>query len=101
MSQVEYMHYRPVTRNAPGGATVAILPTERNSVLVTVARCGPEDIFNKKVGRDVAAGRIRAYMEGRPTMDKYVFEVKVPDMLEVKATVAKELEYDMAELGLQ
>jgi hypothetical protein len=101
MNQIEYMHYRPMVKNANGGATVAILPTENNTAIVSVARCGPLDLFNKKIGRAVAAGRIQAYLAGRRNMENYVFTVDVPNMLELKSTVAKELVDEMGEIGLQ
>jgi hypothetical protein len=96
------MHYRPKMRNLNGGATIAIMPVEGTvHALVALSRCGPQDIFNKKIGRNISAGRIRAYLEGREGMDKYVKVLSIPDPLFLKKTVAEALEDEIDEAGLE
>lgn len=61
-------HFRfvgPVEDRSRGGATVVILPNGA----VGVSLCSPEDAFNRKLGRTIAAGRARAkpvaFVDGR------------------------------------
>jgi hypothetical protein len=109
-TQTQFMHYRKFNMtqsngfsevNSRGGATVAVYPAENNTVLISVARCNPNDVFNKKVGRTIAEGRIRAYLEGREGMDKYVKVLSIPDPLFLKKTVAEALEDEIDEAGLE
>ena len=96
-SEVQFMHYRSadVTR---GGATVAIFPQpDTKTALIGIARCGPKDVFNKKVGRSIAAGRIKAFLSGSPS--DYVAQFDV-DMDNLKDSVAFLLNDTMAEYGL-
>lgn len=98
---VEYMHFRPIFSDVSGGATVAILPqVERGTALISIARCGPMDNFNKKIGRDIATGRLSAYLAGRQSVAGHVREIAVPDMLKLKETVATALENEMADNDL-
>ena len=98
---IEYMHFRPIFRDVSGGATVAIMPrASLGTALISVARCGPMDNFNKKIGRDVATGRLSAYLAGRQSVASHVREIAVPDMLKLKETVAMALENEMADNDL-
>ncbi len=102
MSQIEYMHFRPKQRNLNGGATIAIMPVEGTiHALVALSRCGPQDIFNKKIGRSISAGRIRAYLEGREGMDKYVKVLAIPDPMFLKKTVAECMVVEIDKAGLE
>ena len=97
-SQVQFMHYRrfvnytgyagDIEVDSRGGATVAILPAENNTVLVSIARCNPNDVFNKKVGRAISEGRIQAYLNGRTSLEGTVRSIVVTDLLKLKETVA-------------
>ncbi len=111
--KVQFMHFRPASKNdSRGGATVAICPTEGNKVLVSVALCGSNDVFNKKRGRDISSGRIRAALEGRMSMEglvsaqrrtalvHHVREIEVTDLMHMKESVAKVMSPEMAEFGL-
>lgn len=100
MSQVQFMHYRKFTQNGVvdscGGATVAILPvTGTNEAMVAVARCNPSDLFDRKVGRTIAEGRIHAYLQGRVSLEGQVKTVVVNDMLRLKETVNEVLHQEM------
>ena len=92
---IQYMHYRG--QDVRGGATVAIMPIANNRVYLSVARCGPQDVFNKKVGRDIATGRLRAYIAGRTSVQ--IREIPV-DPLNVKASVDNVIGEEMAADGL-
>jgi hypothetical protein len=100
----EYMHYRStLTSFSIGqsrGATLAITPKDAKTVLVSIALCGPNDIFSKKMGRTIAAGRLEAFKKGRDAVSKYIVEVEVDDMSEMKNRVAAALEQDMVQQGL-
>lgn len=87
MNNVEFMHYRSAN-GSKGGATVAIYPQAATmTALISIARCGPADIFNKKIGRDVARGRIAAYLGGRESSTKHVEQILVPEGMDLKASV--------------
>jgi hypothetical protein len=104
MPQIEYMHYRPKQRNLNGGATVAIMPVDGTvHALVALSQCGPLDTFNKKIGRNVSAGRLRAYLEGRESasINRYVKTITISDPLYLKKSVAEALAAEMDENGLE
>ena len=100
MNQVQFMHFRPDNNESRGGATVAILPADNNKALIAVAYCGPNDVFNKKVGRDISAGRIRAFLEGRPALNDKIQEVVVEDPVKLKTCVGEYLYSEMAKKDL-
>ena len=100
MTKLQYMHYRPATTDSRGGATVAILPIYDNKVLISISRCGPSDMFNRKIGRSIAAGRLRAFMDGREKVVSMVREVSYDDPFEIKQAVGEELYKEMASKGL-
>jgi hypothetical protein len=98
--KVQYMHFRTVNRQCNGGATVAILPADNNKVLFTVARCGPHDLFNKKIGRTIATGRLKAYLDGRETVSNHVRTMVINDPLYIKEAVGGYLYEEMAKYDL-
>lgn len=60
MSQVKFLHYRVVENGAvegKGGATVAYIEGE-NGVSYGEAQCSFRDNYNRKLGRDIALGRL-------------------------------------------
>jgi len=71
MSKIQFIHRRPVdaaTRDfsSRGGFTVAYRAVpEDNHVEYSVAVCSDRDNFNKKLGRDIAAGRLTRGMARR------------------------------------
>lgn len=100
MDNIEFMHYRSAN-GTRGGATVAIYPQAATmTALISVARCGPADIFNKKIGRDVAKGRIAAYLKGRESSVKHVDQIVVPEGMDLKAAVDIAVFEQMASHGL-
>lgn len=102
----EFMHYRARVgavsgRKAPRGATVAIHPLEgRNTALISIAQCGSNDNFSKKIGRSIAAGRLIAYLQGREEVAKYVREVPLDESGDLKPSVAQVLFQEMDDKDL-
>lgn len=98
MAKFEFMHFRSkdVTR---GGATIAILPQATSkTALIAISRCGPNDVFNKKIGRSIASGRINAFLTGRPT--DQVAQIVLNDDDNLKDVVAAEVAEQMMDYGL-
>lgn len=61
-AKISYMHYRRrdafgTVTDPRGGATVAI-KTENGSTSFSIAWCGKKEVFNRKIGRAVATGRL-------------------------------------------
>jgi hypothetical protein len=113
--KTQYMHYRATSaalavlstprnhNDAPmyRGATIAIAPTNENTVAVTVAFCGQKDIFSKKLGRTIAEGRMQAYLTGSRKLKTLVRLVTVTDMNNLKDEVAVAIAGDMSAVGLE
>ena len=103
MNKIQYMHYRKYnddiwnTISSLGGATVAILPIEENNTaIIAIARCSSTEVFNKKIGRDISAGRIRAYLNGRNELAGTTLKIiTVTDFLKLKEIVAHEVQDEM------
>ena len=83
------------------GATVAIAPTGDNTVAITVAYCGQNDIFNKKLGRTIAEGRMKTFLHGTRCLSFPVKVITVADMDSMKDDVAAAIAVDMAAVGLE
>ena len=101
-AEIQYMHFRPlnIEVNSHGGATVAILPNDVNGkAIISIARCNPNDVFNKKTGRLVASGRIMAALKGRDMGDK-VRTITIGDCENLKESVASVIGTEMEEFGL-
>lgn len=67
MTQIQFIHRRPVVIIGParpadfasrGGFTVAYQEVQPGLIEYSVAHCSPRDNFNKKIGRDIATGRL-------------------------------------------
>lgn len=91
MNKLSFMHYRNHRAytdeiDCRGGATVAIMEQEnKDAVLVSIARCHDNDVFDRKMGRVIASGRIQAYVaKGR---NSSVYSVTVPEGTTVKDAV--------------
>ena len=90
-----FMHYRNHNTDGSiasnGGMTVAIMvdPDDRQTALVGISRCKDNEVFNKKIGRDVALGRMRAWSEGRSNdrINTNVFQLKLSDPENPKMSV--------------
>lgn len=89
---ISYIHYRPADKKDPhgvavapkGGATVAI--SEDDTMLhFAIGRCSDRDIFNKKIGRHVALGRLTTHIAGKAV--KTAFSIKRDSELPTKQQV--------------
>lgn len=100
--KIEFMHFRPVDDFAMfNGATVAIMPVpDTGKAMVSLSMCGPDDNFNRKLGRTVAEGRLAAYLGGREKAGRHIREVEVSDFENLKAEVALSLSDDLVTAGL-
>ena len=65
MSKIQFIHRRPSTSPtgftgpaSRGGFTVAYREVDGGTVEYCVAQCSTRDNFNKKLGREIAAGRL-------------------------------------------
>lgn len=90
---IHFMHYRQIhgtTVDCRGGATLAIKEEGNGLLLIGVARCNTSDVFNKKLGREIAMGRIKSYEKGRYGVPTDVDTEKVFH-LSVNYTNGKEL----------
>lgn len=86
-----YMHYRMFGDDdvvAPkGGATLAIRK-ENDQAVVGVAICSTHDVFNRKIGRDIALGRLNTYLSGTRDVSEHVLVIPLASELEIKRQVA-------------
>ena len=73
-----YMHYRKFDRmgqiEARGGMTLAA-DLNGSQLTVALAECGRKDVFNKKMGRTIAEGRLRAALASGDTSKVVVLEL--------------------------
>ena len=80
-----FMHYRKFDRKgqimARGGMTLAI-QVDGSQVTVALAECGRKDNFNRKLGRQIASGRLSAGKES-----SHVHVITLPEMTKVKSFV--------------
>lgn len=101
-NSTQFMHYRAWQDDgiSPlGGATVAIQPIPNSErVLISAAYCSFDENFNKKIGRDVAAGRIKSHIDGRKS--KHVVEIDIETDADLKAAVHQTVYSTMSALGL-
>ena len=63
MKNIQYIHRRPSSKTTAGpashgGYTIAYRETDKNCIEYNVAMCSTRDNFNKKLGREIAAGRL-------------------------------------------
>ena len=94
------MHFRSFSVwsevESRGGATVAIIPDDQNkTATISIARCNPHDVFCKKTGREIAAGRIRAALEGRESSADKIRVINIEDPMHLKTSVATVLKDEM------
>lgn len=55
---IKYAHIRPNMDPRSGGYTIAFERINDRVVNAAIARCNPKDNFNKKLGRQIAKGRL-------------------------------------------
>lgn len=98
--KIEFMHFRDDSGDVRGGCTVAISHDPSNQVAIfSLAYCNRTDVFNKKIGRSIASGRLAAFMNGRQSMIDRVHVIQdVPSDQGIKTLVATELAEELAEL---
>ena len=65
MMDAQIMHFRKKNGNPRGGLTIAIGLSQDNELMITQAKCSDDDMFNRKVGFNIAVGRLMAWNEGR------------------------------------
>jgi hypothetical protein len=60
MNQIHYIHRRKIAGGPAthGGFTVAYQEVKPGLIEYSIARCSTRDNFNKKLGRDIATGRL-------------------------------------------
>lgn len=99
-TNIQYMHYRSAN-GTRGGATVAILPNDADqTATISIARCNPNDVFCKKTGREIAAGRIRAAQAGRESLESKVRVITIETPEKLKDSVATAIFDYMADCDL-
>jgi hypothetical protein len=100
-----FMHYRSVNNddsiNPRGGATIAIHPLNPERAVISIALCTTSDVYNKKLGRNIATGRINAFLSGREVSENLVFEIPVVNDIQLKSLVDEELGGWMEARGLK
>lgn len=103
-NSTQFMHFRSASSSLSIGesraATLAIVQKDANTVLVSAAFCGPNDVFNKKLGRKISEGRITAFLKGREAMVSHVREITISDMDNMKDEVAQVMADELAEHNL-
>ena len=100
---IQFMHYRSALAGGTrGGATVAILPNYKdNTAMISIARCNIADVFCKKTGRTIAAGRIYAALNGRASLANKVYVMPIADPMQLKTSVANLVKDQMAAAFLE
>ena len=93
------MHFRKYDRmgqiRPKGGLSLAIL-VRGNEAHVAIAQCGRKDLFNRKLGRTIAEGRLNSAMEEGAEihvvemLPKNVFRVKIPEAVNLKSFIAEQ-----------
>ena len=107
MSQTYFLHYRHRvdttegdTISCRGGATMAIRIAPFNKLVVGVAQCSFSDVFDRKMGRVIAEGRLNAF-ESDPTRSRHIFVIdEVDPKGDIKDIVDNALGDAMATAGL-
>lgn len=77
-----FMHYRRRDSYGgalpQGGATLAIRPMS-DKIVVAAAFCSKHEVFNKRLGRTIAEGRLGAYKENSQNRHVFVIDINEPD----------------------
>lgn len=91
MDNTLFMHYRSYDDTQAlkpcGGVTVAIRPRQDGSIVLAMAKCNDKDVFNKKMGRSIASGRLLAYESGRDMTQNVMELCDVNNTIPIKETV--------------
>lgn len=99
-----FMHYRRRDSygeaQPQGGVTLAIRPIGGNVIRVAMAKCGKKDVFNKKLGRAIAEGRLAAAAGSE--RNKFVYDLVLTETdAPIKEAVAVAFGPAFAEMGLE
>jgi len=74
-TEPQIMHFRKRNGDQRGGLTVAIdYNHEERAIYVAEAKCSRNDMFNRKLGRTIATGRLQAFFDGRSNipLDRHI-----------------------------
>jgi len=78
------MHYRKFDRRGQimpkGGLTLAI-NQDGNYLTIAMAQCGRKDNFDRKMGRTIAEGRLKARSNG------HLYQLELPEATSVKSFI--------------
>lgn len=100
-----YMHYRRRdTYGEPlpkGGATLAIRPLQGDQIAVSMALCSERDLFNKKLGRSIATGRLNAGVASTAPSGNIWTIAAVDPAKPIKEVVNEAFAVTMGKLGLE
>lgn len=106
MNQGTYiMHYRAVYGvdiMPHGGATLAIRRLDEDRLVIAKALCSRDDVFNRKLGRTIAEGRLNSYFKDvRGTKHIQIVDLKNVDQTRpIKDIVDEAIGQEMTQVGL-
>ena len=107
MTQTYFMHYRNrITEDGKevisckGGATMAIRIAPDNKLLVGLAQCSHDDVFDRKLGRTIAEGRLNVYEQNPNRYHNVIIIDEVDPKTPIRDAVDDILGDKMAEMGL-
>lgn len=75
------MQFFHINSPTEGRATVAMNIFD-GQFAISVAKCAPKDQFNKKIGREVAAGRLQALIDGKARQHKHIYTFQAPSVVQ-------------------
>lgn len=99
-----FLHYRNMPNGVidpRGGVTVAIRRMNDRVLAVAKSRCGKKDVFNRKLGRQIAEGRLNHFLNATDGEFPHVamIPMDVTDTTPVKTVVDDHLHPEMDKLG--
>jgi hypothetical protein len=103
MSKTYFMHYRGIDSDtgekvAKGGATVAIRVVD-NKLAIAYTLCSTKDVFSKARGRQVAEGRLDAFLTDRADVKMALILESFPPDESIKIAVDEALGDTFNEMG--
>lgn len=76
-TEAQIMHFRKRNGDPRGGLTIAIdFSYEDRAIYVAEAKCSKNDMFSRKLGRNIATGRLKAWLDGRSNIgiERHIIE---------------------------
>lgn len=76
-TEAQIMHFRKRNGDPRGGLTIAIdYNAKEHAIYVARAKCSKNDMYNRKLGRNIAQGRLTAFFDGRSgrSIDNHIIE---------------------------